>query len=225
MLTLTKPTSMGSATEAAIGWNWKRFVGSPEALRYAKRELANVDKALSYVPERRVVVQAGGCLGIFPKYLAGFFEHIFTFEPDTENVACMRHNARETNIQVFQAALGDTIGTVGLSRKRRDGKPNQHAGIVHVSGPGDVPLITLDSLDLPTCDLVYLDVEGGELAALRGGLDLITRCRPVIAVEVNKNLQYVGITEAEVMRFFMEQHYQFVAQAGSDRIFVPSERT
>jgi len=222
--------SIRNAHDAAVQWNWRGFQGSLDAIRYAKRELTNVDKALSYVrPEDRgLVVQAGGCLGIFPKYLAQFFGRVLTFEPDPQNFINLRLNVLERNVTAFPVALGATAGPVLLSRDRRDGKTNTHDGIVHVAahldGPGAVQMIRLDSVELPRLDLLYLDTEGCELEALQGSVNTITVFRPVIAVEVNKNLQHVGLTEADVMRWFQTQCYTYVAQAGSDRIFVPMER-
>jgi FkbM family methyltransferase len=200
-----------------------QFVGDREALRYAMRELPIIDDVLRYVRGRGTVVQAGGNLGVFPSRLAEVFANVATFEPDAENFRMLRLNVSAPNVNAFQMALGERTGTVGLSRIRRDGKLNHHAGIVHVSGEGKVPMISIDSLDLQACDAILLDVEGYELFALRGAIETIARCRPVVCVEVNKSLQYVGLTEADVMRFFMEQGYTYVAQRGSDRIFIPSE--
>lgn len=53
----------------------------------------------------------------------------------------------------------------------------------------DVPQFTVDSLvqrlDLDRVDLMKIDVEGRELDVLRGAVDTIERCRPVLVVELN----------------------------------------
>jgi hypothetical protein len=71
--------------------------------------------------------------------------------------------------------------------------------------------------------LIYLDIEGGELDALRGAQETLRRCRPVLGVEINKNLRFVGVTEDQIMGFIHDRGYRFVRDLGSDRAFVPVE--
>ena len=200
------------------------MLGSPEALKYARRELANVDLVLSLVPGRTAVVQAGGNLGVCPAYLAQQFTTCYTFEPGADLFVTMTKNAPADNIVRLQCALGSQRGLVGTSRRRRDGKPNAHEGVTHVVPGGTVPTLLLDDLALPVLDLLYLDVEGCEFAALRGAADTLRRCRPVVAVEMNKNLQYVGVTETDLHNFMDAHGYGHAMSAGSDRAFVPVER-
>ena len=46
-----------------------------------------------------------------------------------------------------------------------------------------VRVITLDSLELPECGLIKIDVEGFEPQVLRGAAETIARCRPLIYTE------------------------------------------
>ena len=48
-----------------------------------------------------------------------------------------------------------------------------------------IPLMTIDSLHLPRCELVKIDAEGMELRVLQGAEQLIARARPVIYAENN----------------------------------------
>lgn len=50
-----------------------------------------------------------------------------------------------------------------------------------------VPLVTINSLQLPTCRLIKLDIEGMELEALRGAVETIRRCRPALYVENDRD--------------------------------------
>lgn len=200
------------------------LVGSAEALKYSTRELANLERVLELVPGRTACVQAGGNLGVFPKRLAELFETVYCFEPDPDCFAKMHVNAPAENIVRFQAALGESREMVSTCHVRRDGKSNNHEGITHTVLGGNIPTLMIDDLGLRVCDLICLDIEGQELSALRGAQETLRRCRPVVAVEINKNLKYVGVTEAEIVDFIQSRGYRFALQAGSDRAFVPVER-
>lgn len=204
-------------------WDWAKFRGSAEGLKWNRKELPVVELVLQHVERKRVVVQAGGNLGIFPKYLAQQFDVVYTFEPEPELFEMMVYNASEKNIVKFQAALGYKRELVKMSRQRRqnDGG-NSHEGITHVSGPGIIPTICIDDLALPVCDLLYLDVEGYELFALRGARETIERCRPVIACEINKSLDHMGTICAEDVRACIRVlGYDHIGRIRSDEVFVP----
>jgi FkbM family methyltransferase len=198
-------------------------LGSATALKWSHRDLSHLEAVLRLVPERHVAVQAGGNLGVFPRYLSERFSVTYTFEPAPDAFRMMLQNAPAENIVAFQAALGAEPALVGLSRVRRDGKPDAHEGITYVTGKGTIHTLTIDTLALDVCDLVYLDIEGSELAAIKGAEQTLTRCRPVVALEVNKNLQYVGVTEADIYAFMALMGYRHALTVGSDRAFVPVE--
>jgi hypothetical protein len=46
-----------------------------------------------------------------------------------------------------------------------------------------VRVSTVDSLELPRCDMIKVDVEGMELQVLQGAVATIGRCRPILYVE------------------------------------------
>lgn len=199
--------------------------GSHSALKFAIRDLPNLNRVLKLVPGRTAVVQAGACLGVFPEFLAKRFKTVYTFEPAADLFRIMLQNVPLDNIVRFQAALGCERGLVGTARVRRCGSPGRdHEGITHIVPQGTVPTLQIDDLALPVCDLIYLDLEGYELNALRGAVDTLQRCRPVVAIEVNKNLHYMGLTREEVMGFVQSQGYVHKMTVGSDEAFIPVER-
>ncbi|HKR88857.1 MAG TPA: FkbM family methyltransferase [Phenylobacterium sp.] len=80
---------------------------------------------------------------------------------------------------------------------------------------GGVPLMTdgaqgikvrvrpLDALQLPSCGLVKIDVEGFEPQVLRGARETITRCRPILYVENDRAAQ-----QQEVISLVAEMGYR-----------------
>lgn len=199
--------------------------GSATALMWAKKELPHLWTAVKFVSGRGHVVQAGGNLGVWPKSLSRMFRKVTTFEPDPANFAILKVNAPEKNIDARCVALGDREGTVSLSRVRRDGKRDSHPGCVHVSGEGDVtvPMTTIDAQQFKAVNLLYLDIEGYELHVLRGAVETLARCRPVVAVEINKHLASYGVTPADIYAFMEAQGYTAGPKLGIDQVFLPGE--
>jgi FkbM family methyltransferase len=217
------------AKDPTYGWDWSRFVGSAEAMKWTRRDLPVLDAVMKQVAGRSVVVQAGGNLGLFPKRLAQEFQAVYTFDPDPGNFAKLMTNAPEVNIVKLQAALGDKRVCVRTeTTTRRDGKPNVHEGVTYISGAGILPTLRIDDLGLHVCDLIYLDTEGCELDGLRGAAQTIERCRPFIALEINKNLGYMGLTPEDVHRWLDDQGYNETPVSAphtqhKDHLFQPRE--
>lgn len=66
-----------------------------------------------------------------------------------------------------------------------------------------VRIRALDSLDLPTCGLLKVDVEGFEPQVLRGARRTVERCRPVIYIENDRSEQ-----QQEVISLVAEMGYR-----------------
>ena len=141
--------------------------------------------ALSLCASNNTVVQAGGNIGIFPIKLAEFFKRVITFEPFDENIRCLKANIAATecnNITVYEAALSDNDNSLAITEA-----PKYNCGAVTVGGEGNITAIPLDSLQLDSLDLLWLDVEGFEWKVLLGGVETIKKYKPVIILE-NKGL-------------------------------------
>lgn len=206
------------------GWNWAGFAGSEAALALNRRDLQAVDAVLRIVTGRTAALQAGGNLGLFPKRLAQVFTTVYTFEPSVSLFPALQHNAPESNILKFQAALGDARGLHGTACVRREGKHKKpHEGVTHMVADGVVPTLRIDDLALPVCDLIYLDIEGWELYALRGAAETLARCRPAVVVEVGVSIALVGLTAEDVRAAIRSAGYRFVTRLLSDEVFLPAE--
>ena len=203
-------------------WDVMNLQGSDECLHWNTRDLIMLDKAIMLCKRTEVAVQAGSNLGLFPKRLAETFEEVYTFEPDEKLSEYARLNAPEYNIFHFQAALGNSNEPVSLGYGRRgDTDRRVHEGLTHVNGSGDIPQMMLDDLKLTACDLIYLDIEGYELFALRGAERTIDRHRPVIGVEINSRLKNYGLKSDDVRDWFKERNYARVFRLHKDEVYVP----
>lgn len=162
---------------------------------------------------RRAVVQAGGCVGLWPLALAKYFQRVYTFEPEPTNYACLQRNiAAVGHITAQQAALGDRADCVGLTR------PKVGAGLWRVDGAGDIPMVVLDDVVDDAIDAIVLDVEGSEVPALRGCERLIATHRPLLWFEF--------LTQTAAIEDFIATHgYTAPTRAlGGDRYSVHTSR-
>ena len=133
---------------------------------------------LPLVAEKRVCVQAGGNVGVYPLALSKVFGQVITFEPDEDNLNCLVTNASRPDIDIHWAALGSEVGTCGILRIDTDNCGS------HKTLPGDaIPVRTIDSLALDQCDLIWLDIEGAEADAIKGALATIEKFSPIIVLE------------------------------------------
>ncbi len=144
------------------------------------RHAPDMEVALAYLPpeRRRVAVQAGGHVGVWPLWLSSRFRQVFTFEPEPGNFAALDRNVRHApNVLSAQVALGDGARQVGLKFNAKN------IGGHKVEAGSGVQMWTIDGLGLEGVDFIMLDVEGYEFPALEGGLKTITRDKPVIMLE------------------------------------------
>jgi FkbM family methyltransferase len=182
--------------------------------------LGLVDHILPYVKNKNIMVQAGGNCGLLLSTFIEHFDFIYTFEPDPVNFYCLSQNVTQENVFKLQACLGDSSKTVQVQQLQRPDVPHDTGG-THVAGDGYLPTITIDSLNLPGCDLLQLDVEGFELKALKGAANTINKYKPVLCVELcEKWLNRYNDSSADVISFIKNLGYKQVDVEGVDRIFV-----
>lgn len=144
----------------------------------------------------RDVVHAGTYFGDFLPALSAAMSPgrtIYAFEPNSENFACAEWTRLLNalgNVQLRHAALGDVNGR-GQMQTAHAGRALGGASRitdVPIDGAGDYEDVTTVRLDdvLPKesdIGVLQLDVEGFEEAALKGALDTIVRCRPILILE------------------------------------------
>lgn len=189
-----------------------------QCLPWVLNEVPKIEAVLKYVKNRALCVQAGGNIGIFPYYLSKHFELVETFEPDEVNMRALQMNcAGIDNIFPYKVGLGEKEGR----------------GEMHVLDPtnigahrinynkGSVEIVTIDSNYQPPTDLIWLDIEGAELLALKGAIETIKSYKPVIVLEMaGHSKRFYGIDEDETHAWLRELGYEAVENIQQDVIFV-----
>jgi FkbM family methyltransferase len=165
-------------------WIWART--DIHAWNALKRdwEISHKQKIINHVSNKRVVVQAGGNMGMYPRLLSTMFERVYTFEPDPVNFHCLVANCQRDNIVKLNAALGPSHQLVNVSKDQfEDWDTNYGIRTVVPDQSGVTPMLKIDDLALDQCDLIMLDVEGYELKALKGAVETIENFGPVVFAE------------------------------------------
>jgi FkbM family methyltransferase len=154
--------------------------------RYEPQETQLAVRLLGY---GMTVVDVGANWGYFTLICAhrvGSVGRVVALEPHPRLVSMLRENLtvnQLSHVDVIQAAAGAKAGTVAfVGFDERDG----NSGISRAAQPADrvdflSPVVAVDALldsrGLERVDLLKLDVEGGELAALDGMSEGLTRAR------------------------------------------------
>jgi FkbM family methyltransferase len=176
---------------------------------YHTRHLVHAERFIEKCENKRIIFQAGGNVGIWPNYFAKHFDVVISAEADPDLFRCMDLN-KSPGVSVIDAAIGDAMDEVSFERtgKSGTGKVSDH-GMFHVKQ------ITIDSLNLQKLDAIYIDIEGYEDKAIKGALDTIQRCRPLICLETFDRTR-------EALNGLMEGiGYKAIMRHGRDQTYAP----
>ena len=143
-----------------------------------------------------------GFLTVIAARLAGPAGSVVAFEPLPENFEHIRHNAslnQMAHVIVRPEAISDTDGKARFQVSAEPTWGNLvDAGkeIRLLQGTTEVKVSRLDSLlrseELPSPDLIKIDVECAEAKVLRGAADTLRRLRPLLLIELHGTNQAIA---------------------------------
>ncbi|MFF7387521.1 FkbM family methyltransferase [Streptomyces scabiei] len=152
-------------------------------------ELARLDELCP--PGCGTAVDVGGWYGPWTRRLAARAGRVVTVEP-VPRLARLLVSSAPANVRVVQAAASDRPGTARLWLPPGDDGERGVSSLVRRDIHGralDVRCVTLDDLGLTDVGFVKIDVDGNELAVLRGATGLLVRDRPALFVELECRIQ------------------------------------
>jgi len=179
---------------------------------YELDELELMRALLSGRP-RTVALDVGANVGHHTLYLASFCAEVHAFEPYAVVADSIHQKIRRnhlTHVHVHAVGLGEadqeldffaphgTNTGTGTFVAGHEALNNRHVGRLHVVR-GDAYVATLA---LPAVDLVKVDVEGFELATLRGLRDTLRRHRPIVMLELSDSARFSLASLADLMALF-----------------------
>ncbi len=160
---------------------------------------------------------------------------VLAVEADPDRVEIVRNNLRGTNAQIVHAAVCETEGPIDWYSATVDGEANAQGSIFQhterykknfdfvnqTTAPGQVSGRRLDKLcsehGIEEIDLLHMDIEGAENAAMRG----MGALRPkMIYLEVRKDLFENGASVADTEQLLHDLGYVLAIDMRVDRLYL-----
>lgn len=144
-----------------------------------------------YISDASSIVMLGSNMGILEIYFTKINPgiNIYTFEPREKQFCLLAKNITMNNVEnvvMINNALGHLTGTINLDYKSKNDVVCDEQDLVQLGNGALIGynnyfhIVTLDSLKLLACDIIYIDLQGFEYIALAGGLNTIKKYKPVI---------------------------------------------
>ncbi|MBM9623363.1 FkbM family methyltransferase [Streptomyces zhihengii] len=167
-----------------------RWVGAAARALYPRLE-PELARLADYCPAGGTAVDVGSWYGPWARRLADRCDRVVAVEPVAHLAGYLR-TSLPGNVRVVHGAACDREGTARLWLPEGDqgdrGLSSLTRSGVHAHSV-EVPALTVDALGLGDVVFVKMDVDGGELPALRGAEGTLARQRPALLIELEARIQ------------------------------------
>lgn len=182
-----------------------------------------------------VALDIGANVGHHALYLASFCSAVHAFEPYDAVAGRMDEKIRRNSLQhihVHRIGLGERdetleffapqgmntgTGTFVAGHEAHNNRPAGRLQLVHADR-------YLENLNLPTIDLIKIDVEGFELSTLRGLQATLRRYRPVVMLELSDAARFSLPDREALMAFFPPDYEAQVVRGQRHRFGLVGQR-
>jgi FkbM family methyltransferase len=192
----------------------KKSLPMSQRLRWnVMRSKTTGEKELAYVnalcDESCVSLDIGANRGIYSYLMRRHSQSVIAFEPNPFYANFVRRALKD--VKVVEAAISDHEGTSVLRVPLSE--PSAGMGTIEAENTLDqvpvqqitISLLTLDSLKLTKIGFMKIDVEGHELAALRGAAGTIENSLPNLLIEAEERHRKHAVIS--VLKFLSEYGY------------------
>jgi len=177
----------------------------------------------SFLGSGMTVIDVGANMGLYTLFAAqrvGEQGRVVSLEPSSREYSALLHNVELNqfrNVMALPVAASDSCGTQDLliamfERSGHNTLGNFGYDTTALDHRQTVQTITLDSLvdenAFERVDLIKMDIEGAELAALKGARRLLSMYRPTLLLELSdRALKYQNATSQEIHSFLSGAGY------------------
>jgi FkbM family methyltransferase len=175
---------------------------------YETEFVASLGEAVRRLPGPVTLLDCGADIGLFSLKMLTVcpsISHIIAFEPNSEGYPWLQMNLASLPIatEAVPSAVADFMGPGRLASPAS--AADHTAFFIEPAAKGSIPVTTIDATlgSLKSSLVIKLDLEGGELAALRGAVKALAETpNVVVAIEAHPTVaQRTGIEPVECLRF------------------------
>jgi FkbM family methyltransferase len=160
---------------------------------------------------------------------------VFAFEPSSHAFEKLEKHIKDNdlkNIVAINAAVGenDETGILFLADADNEGMSSLKEPENYSGKKQEIKIISPDNWfirsGLEIISIIKIDVEGSELAALKGMKNIIAEFHPLIVTEINpQTLSLFGLKKEDIFRFIYGFRYEIycIEKGGGIRKYVKSE--
>jgi FkbM family methyltransferase len=177
--------------------------------RLSEPELGRIHQ---FVPKDRDAVDVGVWWGPWSWWLSRWVPRVDAFEANPQ-LASVLLPVMPPNVFLHSVALSDTAGESTLwipgGGTGTEGRASLESARTSGANWGHQTVETrrLDDFDLGDVGFVKIDVEGHELAVLKGATELLSTQRPVVFVEIEEHTTSGGQFD-DIVKFLCELSYE-----------------
>lgn len=163
-------------------------------LEDARGNEVEMDHLRVMVDPLRAAVDVGANVGKYSFRLSGLSPEVYSFEPHPSLARKLRH-ALPKNVVVQAVAVSDAPGVAQLKFPIINGERSLALASIENGSFSNsvmrvetvvVPTARLDDLVAKPVGFIKIDVEGHELAVLRGAIGILNKWRPTVLVEAEE---------------------------------------
>lgn len=162
-----------------------------------------------YATPTKAAIDIGAHIGYHTRTMAETFKHVYAFEPNKDIFPFLSRNMNGyNNVTCLPYGVGDKSGTFSFNshnisaRSHLDNEPCLKSRDV-----GCVEALVLDDVNhifsFPI-GFIKIDIEGGEILAIKGMVKLIKRDKPVIVFE-DHNGSTIAFIQATLPEYYIEK--------------------
>lgn len=200
----------------ARGMRWRRD-GCNACFWMGTYERSKCEAFIRELKPTDVFYDIGANSGYYSLVAATRCKQVVAFEPFPRNIARFQANIKVNklgNVVLIGRALSDRSGVMGFVEG-----PDTSSGCLSSAGTIEVSVTTLDAASTETSppDIIKMDVEGGEVAALAGGRSTLLRFRPVLFLATHSeaiHLKCMEILKSIGYEIELLQRDEIVARPG-----------
>ena len=156
------------------------------------------------------ILDIGAWVGTWSMAMNPYCGRVVAFEPDPVHYTCLVKNVAD-EIETHQLAVGSDTKMISLS-------DDDFTQAKRVMGDGEIPMITVDSLNLSDIDVIKIDVEGYEMEVLKGA-EKTLQTNKYVMIELNSNTGKYGSSNQECMDLLQKNGYKLLLDHWPDKVY------